>query len=196
MNRKQRRDLEKQVKRLNRAERQLGKTLTDVKAVLGTMAIRRLQNGVADSKDIELLRNSNFAHLDNVEACPDGTRCKLNVEEIQSRPQDDLTDKFKEWIEANKDKEFTITRENARNSLVSLTEDETEPRWLFDLYTDLLIYDEATDSFEPLEKIADREEKEIFASVEGTATEEQVTDSQEDSSDNSEKVIDDQKEEN
>ena len=124
MNRKQRRDLEKQVKRLNRTERQLGKAVTNLKEVMGSIAIRRLQSGIADSKDIEILRNSNFAHLDNVEACPDGTKCKLNVEGIQSRPQKDLTDKFKDWVEANKEKEFTITREGARNSLVCLAEDE------------------------------------------------------------------------
>ena len=42
MNRKQRRDLEKQVKRLNRTERQLGKAVTNLKEVMGSIAIRRL----------------------------------------------------------------------------------------------------------------------------------------------------------
>ena len=176
MNRKQRRDLEKQVKRLNRTERQLGKAVTNLKEVMGSIAIRRLQSGIADSKDIEILRNSNFAHLDNVEACPDGTKCKLNVEGIQSRPQKDLTDKFKDWVEANKEKEFTITREGARNSLVCLAEDETEPKWLFDLYTDLLIYDETTGAYEAFEIIAAREEQELFADVDNS---ELITDTQE-----------------
>ena len=63
-----------------------------------------------------------------------------------------------------------------------LAEDETEPKWLFDLYTDLLIFDEATNSYLPLETIADREEEEIFTGV-GTAPE-QVTDSQDSSSEN------------
>lgn len=182
MNRKQRRDLEKQVKRINKIERQCHKTLTSVQSLLGMMAMKRVQNGTADSKDIEILRNSDFAHLDNEMACPNGTKCKLNVEAVQARPQDDLTDKFKNWIEANRDKEFTITREGARNSLVCLAEDETEPKWLFDLYTDLLIFDEATNSYLPLETIADREEEEIFTGV-GTAPE-QVTDSQDSSSEN------------
>lgn len=182
MNRKQRRDLEKQVKRINKVERACGKALTNVQSLLGMMAMRRVQNGTADSKDIEILRNSNFAHLDNEMACPNGTKCKLNTEGIQARPQDDLTDKFKTWIEANKDKEFTITREGARNSLVCLTEDETEPKWLFDLYTDLLIFDEATNSYVPLETIAAREEEEIFTGVGTDPT--QTTDSQNSSSDN------------
>ena len=92
MNRKQRRDLEKQVKRINKIERQCHKTLTSVQSLLGMMAMKRVQNGTADSKDIEILRNSDFAHLDNEMACPNGTKCKLNVEAVQARPQDDLTD--------------------------------------------------------------------------------------------------------
>ena len=66
--------------------------------------------------------------------------------------------------------------------MVCLAEDETEPKWLFDLYTDLLIFDEATNSYLPLETIADREEEEIFTGV-GTAPE-QVTDGQDSSSEN------------
>ena len=48
MNRKQRRDLEKQVKRINKIERQCHKTLTSVQSLLGMMAMIRVQNGTVD----------------------------------------------------------------------------------------------------------------------------------------------------
>ena len=51
-----------------------------------------------------------------------------------------------------------------------LAEDETEPKWLFDLYTDLLIYDEATESYVPLETLEVKEEDELFGDWEGTST--------------------------
>ena len=170
MNRKQRRDLEKQVKRINKVERRNHKPLTNIEHMLGMMAINRVKRGVCDSNDIEILRNSKLVHLDNEMACPEGTRCKLNSEEIFKRPQKDLSEKFKDWVQANKDKDFTITRDGASNSLVCLAEDETEPKWLFDLYTDLLIYDEATESYVPLETLEVKEEDELFGDWEGTST--------------------------
>ena len=87
----------------------------------------------------ELARQSPYVHLDNVELVPDGTLVKLNYEAIKSRPQGDLTDMFKKWIEENKDKEFHITREQSRDSLVCLEEDDSEIKWLFDLYSDILV---------------------------------------------------------
>ena len=65
MNRKQRRDLEKQVKRINKVERRNHKPLTNIEHMLGMMAINRVKRGVCDSNDIEILRNSKLVHLDN-----------------------------------------------------------------------------------------------------------------------------------
>ena len=110
-------------------------------------ALSRLQNGEFDMDDLAKARQ--YVHIDNTELVPDGTVVKLNYNEIYSRPTDMLTDEFKAWVEENKDKEFHVTREGTSNSLVALEEDKrtTEldgkiveaPRWLFDLYSDLLV---------------------------------------------------------
>ena len=89
----------------------------------------------------KLAASSPYVHMDNEELVPNGSLVKLNYENIYSRPQDDLTDKFKAWVEENKDKEFHLTREGAKDSLVCLQEDDSEVRWLFDLYSDILVKD-------------------------------------------------------
>ena len=90
--------------------------------------------------DLEkLAATSKYLHMDNIELVPDGTEVKLNYDAIKSRPQGDLTDKFKEWVEVHKDQIFHITREGSKDSLVCLQEDDSEVRWLFDLYSDILV---------------------------------------------------------
>lgn len=93
----------------------------------------------------EMARQQHYIHFDNELLAPNGTTVKLNYDDIYARPQDDLTDKFKEFVESHKDMEMHITREDVVDSLVSLEEDENRPRFLFDLYADLLI--ETEDGF-------------------------------------------------
>lgn len=119
------------------------------------LALARITNGQFDFNDVA--RAHNFVHIDNTELAPDGTVVKINYEDVYKRPQEDLTDEFKEFVEANKDTEFHLTRESAKDSLVCLEEDVryaeidgkqvVKPKFLFDLYSDLLIKTE--DGFKP-----------------------------------------------
>lgn len=111
------------------------------------VAMARIKSGNMNFSDLGL--NKPFVHMDNEVVAPEDSIVKLNYDKIYDRPTEDKTQEFIDWVEANKDKEFHLTREGAENSLVSLKEDirYTEldgekvqsPRWLFDLYCDLLI---------------------------------------------------------
>ena len=113
------------------------------------LAMARINVGNFNLQDLSV--GHDFIHMDNTELVPEGTVCKLNYDSIINRPAQQ-NDDFKLWIEKNKDKEFHITRDGVTNSLVAFIEDErwaiTEsgdrqllPKWLFDVYSDLLFKD-------------------------------------------------------
>lgn len=139
---------------MNRAERRAfnkqHKTNYTKQELETAMALARLQSGQGlEESMIKNLVENGVAHLDNYELVPDGTEVMLNYEEIQRRPQQDLTDEFKNWVEENKEKVFHLTREGSQNSLVCLEEDMRKavldgeevdaPRWMFDLYSDIMV---------------------------------------------------------
>lgn len=113
---------------------------------------RKLQQGTLDTKDIDPALLGSVIHIDNEEMVPEGTPVKLAYDNIKARPQNDLTDKFKEWIEEHKGQILHVTREEANSSLVCVQEDvkyvkehfTDEDRnighipWLFDIYSDFL----------------------------------------------------------
>lgn len=115
---------------------------------------RQIQAGNLDVKDLfDTTAYNRLVHVDNRELVPDGTPVKLFYEHISTRPQEDLTQKYKDWIEENKEKVFYVTREGASSSMVCLSKntlknskEETIP-WLFDIYSDLLYLDEAVDEW-------------------------------------------------
>ena len=100
-----------------------------------------LQGGRLDVKSAEDLKLGNpYIHIDNEELVPNGTPCKLNYEHIKSRPKKDMTQKYLDWVELNKDKIFHVDRENSdtRTGLVGVAEKEDGNTWLFDTFSDLL----------------------------------------------------------
>ena len=153
--------------------------------------LQKLQSGKFTAEDYRKVNN--LIHMDNEQIAPDGCIVKLDYEAIMSRPQADLTDEFKQWIEENKDKEFHLTREGTTSSLVSFEEDikETEldgevvrkPRWMFDLFTDLYVkvgdefkkpfdIENSTEGYEEVpENEEDREHKEKIAAEQKLADE-------------------------
>lgn len=134
-------------------------------------AYKRIKAGNLDIKDLDV--PSDFLHIDNEELVPEGTPVKLYYEGIMSRPQKDLTQEFKDWIEEHKDKILHITRQEASNSLVCLAEDvktvkenfADEDRnighipWLFDIYSDFLYEDKETGEWVVLAEHTARQEK-------------------------------------
>ena len=65
------------------------------------------------------------------------TKVKLKAEQILQ--QGDLNEKYREWVEANKDKVFTCEKDSTLpndSKRVVLKEDESNPKWLFHV-TDL-----------------------------------------------------------
>ena len=89
-------------------------------------------------KYAELLESLEFKIEDvTVEELPEGTKVKLKAEQILQ--QGDLNEKYREWVEANKDKVFTCEKDSTLpndSKRVILKEDENNPKWLFHV-TDL-----------------------------------------------------------
>ena len=89
-------------------------------------------------KYAELLESLEFKIEDvTVEELPEGTKVKLKAEQILQ--QKDLNEKYRAWVEANKDKVFTCEKDPTLpndSKRVVLKEDESNPKWLFHV-TDL-----------------------------------------------------------
>ena len=89
-------------------------------------------------KYAELLESLEFKIEDvTVEELPEGTKVKLKAEQILQ--QGDLDEKYREWVEANKDKVFTCEKDPTLpndSKRVVFKEDENNPKWLFHV-TDL-----------------------------------------------------------
>lgn len=68
-----------------------------------------------------------------VDDIPEGTLVKLKVDRILEH-EENLSEKFIQWVKQNKDKVFTCEKDptlNENDSRVVLKEDENEPKWLF-----------------------------------------------------------------
>lgn len=118
-------------------------------------AITMLKTGKISEEDLKLLYN-NGAIIDNEDLAPEGALVKLNYERIKEQHEERGLPLFLEWVEENKDKEFHLTREEGKRSLVCLKEDcdslsqikgEHRQPWLFNIYTDLLFFDEDTKEY-------------------------------------------------
>lgn len=128
---------------------------TDFEIMLG---VNRLVNsGEIDLG--EIARKHVYEHLDNENIAPEGCIVKFNKANILSRPKDILLNTFVEFVQQNMENEFHLTRSEAQNGLVCLAEDERysevdgervkQPKFLFDLYSDLLIKTEDGEFKEP-----------------------------------------------
>jgi len=80
-----------------------------------------------------ILLYKKYADVNNY--IPEGTKVKLNYNEIKNQPDyPKLTEKFRNWIEDNKDKVYTVEyKKNKRGKplFVTLKEDTSDPKWLF-----------------------------------------------------------------
>lgn len=84
-----------------------------------------------------------FINIELEEPIPEGTEVKLNYEVIKSRPNyPRLSQKYKDFIEANKDVILHTTDENAKKGYVCLAEDH-DKLWLWTPLFDLLYRNEA-----------------------------------------------------
>lgn len=135
----------------------------------------KIRAGDLDIKDLKELSPEVRAniHIDNEELVPEGTAVKLNVTDILTRPTKGVTQQFRDWIKAHEGEIMHVTREQAQSSLVCLAEDvgwvkenltDTDKGnighvpWLFDIYSDLLYLDEATNEWITLGELEFRKE--------------------------------------
>ncbi len=125
------------------------------------IALARLQSGTGlDADALRTLMQHGVAHLDNEELVPTGTEVKINADEILSRKATDYTEEYRSWVDEHKDDIFHLMREEGKNSLVCLEEDNhtgvvdgnevVADKWLFDLYTDILVKDKDTNEWVPV----------------------------------------------
>lgn len=143
-------------KRLSESSRQKV-TKQDVEKYI---LLQRLKSGNLTDGEIRDMTQGKVDHYDNVDVFPDGTEVKLNYDAIIGR-KSELTEKFVGWIEDHKDDTFHLLREDSMAGLVSLEEDQRfyadektkelkqEPRWLFDLFADLLVKNESGEFVDP-----------------------------------------------
>lgn len=94
------------------------------------MAKRLKKNGMSVDEAISLAERR--MAYEQAEPLEEGTKVKLNYDLITSAfGYEKRNERYKAFVEENKDKEFTVMYDEKHNSgkLVSLQEDETDPRW-------------------------------------------------------------------
>lgn len=137
---------------------------------------QKMRAGDLDVKSLKDLSPElrDAVHIDNEELVPNGTAVKLNVADILTRPTRGVTQQFRDWVQAHSEDVFHVTREQAQSSLVCLEEDvrwvkenlqDTDKGddlghvpWLFDIYSDLLYLDTATNEWVQLAILENKQE--------------------------------------
>ena len=103
----------------------------------------KFRAGNANVQSMSDLALNPFINIELEEPIPEGTEVKLNYETIKSRPTyPRLSQKYKDFIEANKDAILHTTDENAKKGYVCLAEDP-DKLWLWTPLFDLLYRNEA-----------------------------------------------------
>lgn len=103
----------------------------------------KFRAGNASVQSMSDLALNPFINIELEEPIPEGTEVKLNYETIKSRPTyPRLSQKYKDFIEANKDAILHTTDENAKKGYVCLAEDP-DKLWLWTPLFDLLYRNEA-----------------------------------------------------
>lgn len=103
----------------------------------------KFRAGNANVQSMSDLALNPFINIELEEPIPEGTEVKLNYETIKSRPTyPRLSQKYKDFIEANKDAILHTTDENAKKGYVCLAEDP-DKLWLWVPLFDLLYRNEA-----------------------------------------------------
>ena len=103
----------------------------------------KFRAGNANVQSMSDLALNPLINIELEEPIPEGTEVKLNYETIKSRPTyPRLSQKYKDFIEANKDAILHPTDENAKKVYVCLAEDP-DKLWLWTPLFDLLYRNEA-----------------------------------------------------
>ena len=103
----------------------------------------KFRAGNANVQSMSDLALNPFINIELEEPIPEGTEVKLNYEVIKNRPTyPRLSQKYKDFIEANKDAILHTTDENAKKGYVCLAEDP-DKLWLWTPLFDLLYRNEA-----------------------------------------------------
>lgn len=103
----------------------------------------KFRAGNANVQSMSDLALNPFINIELEEPIPEGTEVKLNYEIIKNRPTyPRLSQKYKDFIEANKDAILHTTDENAKKGYVCLAEDP-DKLWLWTPLFDLLYRNEA-----------------------------------------------------
>lgn len=103
----------------------------------------KFRAGNANVQSMSDLALNPFINIELEEPIPEGTEVKLNYEIIKSRPTyPRLSQKYKDFIEVNKDAILHTTDENAKKGYVCLAEDP-DKLWLWTPLFDLLYRNEA-----------------------------------------------------
>ena len=162
---------ENQVRLPNRQQRRKYNQVYKTNLTLQDFALNKAVEELQAGRDVSWLSNYISAdmlpHKDNWDLFPDGTKVKLRADRILDRPAKYLSEKFVDWVKANQDEEFVISREKKEGEntkgLISLRyaeegKDTDESKtWLFDLYADLKVWSDADQDYVEPQRVEDRE---------------------------------------
>lgn len=72
-----------------------------------------------------------YKAMKDYEVIPEGAKVKIDRKKLEERQT--TSPKFKQWLDENSDKTFTVTYETASTNkhFVCFEEDKSEPKWLF-----------------------------------------------------------------
>ena len=125
----------------------------------------KFRAGNAPVQSMSDLALNPFINIELKEPIPEGTEVKLNYEVIKSRPTyPRLSQKYKDFIEANKDAVLHTTNENAKEGYVCLAEDP-DKLWIWTPLFDLLYRNEAGEFVEYGDSILAPKDEEVGEDV-------------------------------
>lgn len=152
----------------NRKERRNYNKQHKTSLSLQDFALAYAIQGAQKGEDISWLRSylnpEMFPHKDNWDLFPNGTEVRLNFDQIMARPDKYLSEEFKNWVIDNKEEIFTVYRDpedKSRKGLVTLhykdesRDTEQSLTWLFDMYSDLLVWSKENNDFVDPQKAED-----------------------------------------
>lgn len=134
----------------------------------------KFRAGNANVQSMSDLALNPFINIELEEPIPEGTEVKLNYEIIKGRPTyPRLSQKYKDFIEANKDAILHTTDENAKKGYVCLAEDP-DKLWLWTPLFDLLYRNEAGEFVEYGDSILAPKDEEVGENVSDEVKKEQL----------------------
>jgi hypothetical protein len=113
--------------------------------LLTALKLKKMNENIAYYNKMKSINNYIKQGIVDADFIPEGTKVRLNYENITSEPDyQKKVKRYRDFIEENKDKIFTVQYDKKYKDtpiLVVLKEDESRVKWLFHYEYDLIVVD-------------------------------------------------------